>query len=61
MKFLEFKNKSEKELREMLKDLRGRLSQFSFQLSNNTLKDSSQIKKTKKDIARIFTALNHDQ
>lgn len=59
-KFIEFKNKTEKELQEMLKDLRGNLSRFSFQLSNNTLKNFSQIKKTKKDIARILTVLHHE-
>lgn len=57
-KFIELKNKSEKELAEMLKDLRSNLSRFSFQLSNNTLKNFSQIGKTKRDIARIMTALN---
>ena len=58
MKFSELKNKSEKELLETLKDLRGNLSRFNFQLSDNTLKNSSQIGKTKRDIARIMTALN---
>ena len=57
-KFIELKNKSEKELAEMLKDLRSNLSRFNFQLSNNTLKNSSQIGKTKRNIARIMTALN---
>lgn len=58
MKYLELENKSDKELLENLKDLQGRLSQFNFQLSSHTLKNSSQIKKTKKDIARVRTALN---
>jgi len=58
MKFKEVKDKSRKELSEMLKELRGNLSRFNFELSSNTLKNSSQIKKTKKDIARVMTILN---
>jgi len=58
MKFIEVKDKSKKELAETLKEWRGTLSRLSFELSNNTLKNSSQIKKTKKDIARIMTVLN---
>lgn len=58
MKNPDFKNRPAKELWENLKDLRGDLSRFNFQLSNHTLKNSSQIKKTKKDIARIMTVLN---
>lgn len=58
MKFSEIKDKTQKELLEILKDLKGKLSGFSFQLSSNTLKNSSEIKKTKKDIARIMTVLN---
>lgn len=57
MKFNEVKDKNNKELLEMLKDLKGKLSGFSFQLSGNTLKNSSEIKKTKKDVARIMTVL----
>jgi large subunit ribosomal protein L29 len=61
MKFSEIKNKTKNELSEMLKDLKGNLSRFNFQLSGNTLKNSSQIGKTKKDIARIMTALNKNK
>lgn len=58
MKFIELKNKPAKELLETLKNLQSDLSRLNFQLSNNTLKNSSQIGKTKKDIARIMTVLN---
>ncbi|MDP3731384.1 MAG: 50S ribosomal protein L29 [bacterium] len=61
MKFIELKEKKEKELLETLKDLRGNLSRFNFQLSNNTLKNSSMIKKTKRDIARVMTVLNKEK
>ena len=58
MKYSELKFKTPKELSETLKDFKGNLSRLNFELSNNTLKNSSQIKKTKKDIARIMTVLN---
>lgn len=58
MKFSEIKNKTKNELSETLKDLKGALSRLNFELSNNTLKNSSQVKKTKKDIARVLTVLN---
>lgn len=58
MKFSEIKDKTQRELLENLKDLKGALSRLSFESSNNTLKKSSEIKKTKKDIARIMTVLN---
>ncbi len=61
MKFIEIKEKSKNELLATLQELRGMLSRFSFELSNNTLKNSSQIKKTKKDIARVMTALKMSQ
>lgn len=58
MKYSELKFKTPKELSETLKDFKGNLSRLNFELSNHTLKNSSQIKKTKKDIARIMTVLN---
>lgn len=58
MKFSEVKDKTQKELLENLQNLKGTLSRLSFESSNNTLKNASQVKKTKKDIARIMTALN---
>lgn len=58
MKFFELKDKNKKELLENLQSLKGVLSRLSFESSNNTLKKSSEIKKTKKDIARIMTVLN---
>ena len=61
MKYSELKEKKGKELLEALKELRGNLSRFNFQLSNNTLKNYSQIKKTKRDIARVMTVLNKEK
>ncbi|MBI2677080.1 MAG: 50S ribosomal protein L29 [Candidatus Yanofskybacteria bacterium] len=57
MKFKEVKEKKQEELREMLKNLRIKLGKLLFDLNSNSLKDFSQVQKTKKDIARILTAL----
>jgi len=53
----ELKNKTSKELSETLNELRTKLAKFSFELEANTLKDTSQVRKTKKEIARILTLL----
>ena len=57
MKRLDLKNKNEHELKEILKDLKAKLLKLNFDLNEKKLKDSSQLKKVKKDIARILTAL----
>jgi len=57
MKFKEVKEKKQEELQEMLKNLRIKLGKLLFDLNSNSLKDFSQVQKTKKDIARILTAL----
>lgn len=57
MKYSELQNKDKIELNELLKELKIRLGKLRFDLSGNTLKDSSQVKKTKKTIARIMTVL----
>lgn len=51
------KNLSEQELKKMLDDLKAKLMQLSFDLADKKLKDSSQIGKAKKEIARILTEL----
>jgi len=50
-------NKTEEELANMFKDQRTKLLKLKFDLNEKRLKDVSQIRKTKKDIARILTAL----
>lgn len=57
MKYTELKNKNKLELNELLRDLRIKLGKLRFDLGGNTLKDRSQIKKTKQEIARVMTAL----
>ncbi len=58
MKFTELENKTKEELNQMLGELRVKLGKMKFELSNKSLKDYSQVKKTRKDIAKILTALN---
>ncbi len=58
MKYSEIQSKSQNELLEMLEELRVKLGKFKFELADKSLKDFSQIKKTKKDIARVLTSLN---
>ena len=55
MKKIDLQNKTSEELGTMLKDLKAKLLQFNFELGEKRLKDFSQVKKTKKEIARILT------
>jgi len=57
MKNLELKNKTDKELIAMLDELRSKLAKLNFEKGANTLKDTSQIKKIKKGVARILTLM----
>ena len=50
-------NKTREELAGMFKEQKAKLLNLKFDLNAKTLKDVSQIRKTKKDIARILTAL----
>jgi ribosomal protein L29 len=51
-------NKSREELAAMAGEQKAKLLKLKFELNEKSLKDVSQIKKTKKEIARIMTALN---
>jgi len=57
MKPVELNNKSHSELNQLLVDLRAKILKLNFDLADNKVKDVSQVKKTKKDIARILTLL----
>ena len=57
MKSTDLKNKTSKELEGSLSDLKIKLAKISFELEAHALKDTSQIKKIKKDIALILTLL----
>jgi ribosomal protein L29 len=57
MKKIDLQNKTTEELNTALKDFKTKLLQFNFELGEKRLKDFSQIKKTKKGIARILTII----
>lgn len=59
MKRFETNNKSREELSASLSEMRAKISQLHFDKADKKLKDSSQFKKLKKDIARIMTALTN--
>ena len=52
-------NKTREELAGMFKEQKVKLLKLKFDLNEKKLKDFSQINKTKKDVARIMTALNN--
>ena len=58
MKTQDLQNKSREELNHLLADLKAKLLKLNFDLADNKVKDVSQIKKTKKEIARILTIRN---
>ena len=57
MKAKELKQKSEKELQRLLQEDREKLRQLRFDLSAGKVKNVREIRKIKKDIARIMTVL----
>ncbi len=58
MKKLDLHNKNEEELQELLADKRERRRELNFQLASGKVQDTSEVRKVKKDIARILTQLN---
>ena len=59
MKAKEIREKSKEELEVLLKDAQAKLTQARFDLNTRQLRDASEIKKTRKDIARILTILHN--
>ncbi len=57
MEYQELKGKKEKELQKLLAEERANLYDLRLKLSVNQVKDMSQVKKIKHDIARILTRL----
>lgn len=57
MKVSDLENKTKDELNQVLADLRSKLLKLNFDLADNKVKDVSQFRKTKKDIARVLTTL----
>jgi len=57
MKVIELRQKTEGELQKFLSDDRERLRVLSFDLASGKVKNVREIRKIKKDIARILTIL----
>lgn len=57
MNIKDLKNKDKNELMSILSESKAKLTKLSFELEANTLKDTSQLKKTKKEVARILTVV----
>ncbi len=55
---LELKNKSIKELHDLLSEKRSKLSELRFQVGGNQLKNIREIRKIRKEIAQILTYIN---
>ena len=58
MKIQQFRQKDKSELQKLLQEKRERLLQLRFDLAAGKVKNVREIRKTKKDIARILTLLN---
>lgn len=58
MNFKELKQKSDKELRNLLLEYHNKLFNLKINLDQGQVKNSSDILKTRRDIARILTILN---
>jgi len=61
MKVGELRKKDKKELEKMLRDRQRSLNELRFQLAMNKIKNVSEIKKTKREIARILTILKEKE
>ncbi len=57
MKYTELREKSLQELEGLLKEKKVELFELRMKLKTMQLQDTSQIRKTRKDIARIKTAM----
>jgi len=58
MKIAQLQKKSKSELEKLLKERREQLRKLRFALASEKLKNYREIRKTKRDIARILTILN---
>lgn len=57
LKIQDLQTKSDKELLNMISELKGKLLALRFESATGQLKELHLIKETKKDIARIFTVI----
>ena len=58
MKFKELENKTEKDIQKMLTEAQSRLLELRFKVAANSLKNVREIRKLKKDVARMLTKLS---
>ncbi len=58
MEYSEIKNKSEKELHDMLAELREKLRDLKFRTTQGQLNGVREVRKTKQIVARILTSMN---
>lgn len=58
MEFSELKNKSEKELKELLAEKNTELQEMRFKISERQLKNVRLVREIRKTVARIMTALS---
>ena len=61
MKPRELRQKTDKELKQILFDLREKLRELRFNLVQGKVKNIKEVHQTKKDIARILTILEERQ
>jgi len=57
MKMKELKDKTQESLEKLLQEKREKLRQLRFELSQDKLKNVSEIKNIKKNIARVLTII----
>ena len=60
MKPAEIRAKGEKELQKLLEEKKGTLFGLKIRLVTGQLKETSQIRETKRDIARLLTIANEE-
>lgn len=58
VKINEIKNSNKEELHKLFVDLKRKFFNIRFQKSEGNLSDTSQIRKVRKDIARVLTVFN---
>lgn len=61
MKTRELRQKSTKELQEILVNLRDKLRELRFNLAGGKVKNIKEIRQTKRDIARILSLLKEQE
>lgn len=61
MKAKELRAKTKKELQKLLSENRDRLRQLRFELSQGKVKNVREIRRVKRDIARMLTIINEKE